>query len=82
MIADRDDDRRAELAPDRGQLLERPGAHDVFLEGVPHAVHGADEPWLVAVLAELATDPGDVGVDDATTRVVAVAPHAVHQLIA
>ena len=68
--------------PDRRQPLERPGAHRPFLERVPDAVHGADEPRLVPVLAELAADPGDVRVDDAAARVVAVAPDPVHQLVA
>src|SRR3990172_3101295 len=50
-------------------------------EGVPHAVHGPDEPGLVDVLAELPPDPGDVGVDDPPAGVIAVAPDAVHELV-
>ncbi len=56
-------------------------AHVRLPEGVPHAVHGADESRLQAVLAELAADPGDVRIDHPSARVVAVAPHAVHQLV-
>src|SRR3989304_2349653 len=51
------------------------------LERVADAVHRSDEARFGAVLAELAPDPGDVRVHDAPTRVVAVAPHAVHQLL-
>src|SRR3954451_18545742 len=53
-----------------------------LLERVPDTVHRADEPRLVAVLAELAADARDVGVDNPTARVVAVAPDAVHQRVA
>jgi hypothetical protein len=45
-------------------------------------VDRADEPRLGPVLAELAPDARHVRVDDATARVVAVAPDAVHQLLA
>ena len=45
--ADREDDRRAELGPDRGEPLERTRAHELLLERVSHAVDGADESRLV-----------------------------------
>ena len=74
---------RSELAP--GSSAASRAAASLMgrsLEGVPDAVDGADEPRLVAVLAELAADPGDVGVHHPATRVVAVAPDPIHQLVA
>ena len=72
--ADRDDDRPSRACPGSSAASRAAGSSRPFLEGVPDAVHGADEARVVAVLAELAADPGDVRVDDAATRVVAVAP--------
>ena len=70
------------FGPDRRQPVERPATSPTGL--APWNAYPT--PWTVrmnrgsAVLAELAADPGHVGVDDAAARVVAVPPHAVHQL--
>src|SRR5829696_921268 len=51
-------------------------------ERVADAVNRADEPRLGAILAQLPADARHVRIDDASTRVVAVAPDAIHQLLA
>src|SRR4029450_3297629 len=51
-------------------------------ERVADAVHRADEPRLGAILAQLPADARHVRIDDASTRVVAVPPDAIHQLLA
>ena len=43
---------------------------------------GADEPRIVAVLADLPPEPRDVRVDDPTAGVVAIPPDPIHQLVA
>ena len=65
-----------------GQLLERQGAHRRSWNAYPTPCTVRMNRGSFAVLAELAADPGDVRVDDAAARVVAVAPHPVHQLVA
>src|ERR671910_1415524 len=52
----------------------------VVAERVADAVHGSNEPCR-SVLTQLAPQPRDVRVDDAPSRVVTVAPHAIHQLL-
>ena len=54
----------------------------VVPERVPHAVNRSDEARLGPVLLELATDASHMRIDDASARVVAIPPHAVHQLLA
>src|SRR4030095_1900249 len=51
-------------------------------ERVADAVHRADEPRLGAVLAQLPADARNVRIDDPSTRVVAIPPDAIHQLLA
>src|SRR6185503_7340491 len=51
-------------------------------ERVADAVDRTNEPRLGAILAQLPADARHVRIDDASTRVVAVAPDAIHQLLA
>src|SRR4249919_3046838 len=51
-------------------------------ERVADAVNRADEPRLGAILAQLPANARHVRIDHASTRVVAVAPDAIHQLLA
>src|SRR4029453_4418421 len=51
-------------------------------ERVADAVHRADEPRLGAILPPLPADARHVRIDDASPRVVAIPPDAIHQLLA
>src|SRR5919197_131632 len=53
----------------------------VFQERISDDVHRADVPGLARVVGKLPADPGDVGVDHSAPRVVAVAPHPLHELV-
>src|SRR5262249_49844709 len=65
-----------------GTRCSRVIAGSLVRERVADAVHGPNVAGLGAVLAQLAADAGHVRVDHASAGVVAVAPHAVHQLLA
>src|SRR5207249_11967534 len=62
---------RGDAAPS-GSLLER----------VSDPVDRPDEPGIVPVLAEFAPDARHLGIHHAPARVVAIAPDAIHQLVA